>query len=133
MLGHVRFVTWLLTTAAAVAVATWLINGIYFTGPTSGSEEIRHKLVPLLLVSLILGFVSSFVRPVVTFFSIPLVIFTLGLFLLVINALMLMLTAWIADGVGVGFHVDGFWNALWGSIVITLVNWGTASLVKEKN
>ena len=133
MLGHVRFVTWLLTTAAAVAVATWLIDGIYFTGPTSGSEEIRHKLVPLLLVSLILGFVSSFVRPVVTFFSIPLVIFTLGLFLLVINALMLMLTAWIADGVGIGFHVDGFWNALWGSIVITLVNWGTASLVKEKN
>ena len=133
MLGHVRFVTWLLTTAAAVAVATWLINGIYFTGPTSGSEEIRHKLLPLLLVSLILGFVSSFVRPVVTFFSIPLVIFTLGLFLLVINALMLMLTAWIADGVGIGFHVDGFWNALWGSIVITLVNWGTASLVKEKN
>lgn len=133
MLGHVRFVTWLLTTAAAVAVATWLINGIYFTGPTSGSEEIRHKLVPLLLVSLILGFVSSFVRPVVTFFSIPLVIFTLGLFLLVINALMLMLTAWIADGVGIGFHVDGFWNALWGSIVITLVNWGTASLVKDKN
>ena len=133
MLGHVRFVTWLLTTAAAVAVATWLIDGIYFTGPTSGSEEIRHKLLPLLLVSLILGFVSSFVRPVVTFFSIPLVIFTLGLFLLVINALMLMLTAWIADGVGIGFHVDGFWNALWGSIVITLVNWGTASLVKEKN
>ena len=133
MLGHVRFVTWLLTTAAAVAVATWLINGIYFTGPTSGQDEIRHKLLPLLLVSLILGFVSSFVRPVVTFFSIPLVIFTLGLFLLVINALMLMLTAWIADGVGVGFHVDGFWNALWGSIVITLVNWGTASLVKDKS
>ena len=70
---------------------------------------------------------------VVTFFSIPLVIFTLGLFLLVINALMLMLTAWIADGVGIGFHVDGFWNALWGSIVITLVNWGTASLVKDKS
>ena len=131
MLGHVRFVTWLLTTAAAVAVATWLIDGIYFTGPTSGSEEIRHKLVPLLLVSLILGFVSSFVRPVVTFFSIPFIIFTLGLFLLVINALMLMLTAWIAGGVGIGFHVDGFWNALWGSIVITLVNWGTASLVKD--
>lgn len=133
MLGDVRFVTWLLTTAAAVAVATWLIDGIYFTGPTSGQDEIRHKLLPLLLVSLILGFVSSFVRPVVTFFSIPLVIFTLGLFLLVINALMLMLTAWIADGVGIGFHVDGFWNALWGSIVITLVNWGTASLVKDKN
>jgi putative membrane protein len=133
MLGDVRFVTWLLTTAAAVAVATWLIDGIYFTGPTAGQEEIRHKLLPLLLVALILGFVSSFVRPVVTFFSIPFIVFTLGLFLLVINALMLMLTAWIAGGVGIGFHVEGFWTALWGSIVITLVNWGTASLVKDRD
>jgi putative membrane protein len=128
---HVRFVTWLLTTAAAVAVATWLFDGIYFTGPTAGSEEIQHKIVPLLLVSLILGAISSFVKPVVTFFSIPFIIFTLGLFLLVINALMLMLTAWIAGGVGIGFHVQGFWNALWGSIVITIVNWATASLLKD--
>ena len=126
-----RFVTWLLTTAAGVAVATWLFNGIYFTGPTSGSEELEHKIVPLLLVSLILGIVSSFVRPVVTFFSIPLVVLTLGLFLLVINALMLMLTAWIAGALGLDFHVDGFWNALGGSIVITIVNWATASLVKD--
>jgi putative membrane protein len=49
----------------------------------------------------------------------------------VINALMLMLTAWIADKVGIGFHVDGFWNALGGSIVITLVNWGTAAILKK--
>jgi putative membrane protein len=127
----VRFVTWLLTTAAGVAVATWLLDGIYFTGPHSGWEEFKHKILPLLLVALILGFVSSFVRPVVTFFSIPFIVFTLGLFLLVINALMLMLTAWIAGEVGIGFHVDGFWNALFGSIVITLVNWGTASIVKD--
>lgn len=126
-----RFVTWLLTTAVGVAVATWLFNDIYFTGPTSGQAEFTHKLVPLLLVALILGFVSSFVRPVVTFFSIPFIIVTLGLFLLVINALMLMLTAWIADQVGIGFHVDGFWNALGGSIVITLVNWGTAAILKD--
>jgi putative membrane protein len=129
----VRFVTWLLTTAAGVAVATWLFDGIYFTGPSSGQEEFQHKVLPLLLVALILGLVSNFVRPVVTFFSIPFIILTLGLFLLVINALMLMLTAWIAGGVGIGFHVDGFWNALGGSIVITLVNWGTAALVKDKD
>ena len=126
-----RFVTWLLTTAAGVAVATWLFDGIYFTGPHSGSEEFRHKLLPLLLVALILGLVSNVVRPVVTFFSIPFIILTLGLFLLVINALMLMLTAWIAGGVGIGFHVDGFWNALGGSIVITIVNWATASILKD--
>ena len=126
-----RFVTWLLTTALAVAVATWLFDGIYFTGPSSGQEEVKHKVLQLLLVALILGFVSSFVRPVVTFFSIPFIIFTLGLFLLVINALMLMLTAWIAGGIGLDFHVDGFWYALGGSIVITIVNWATASLVKD--
>ena len=126
-----RFLTWLLSTAAGVAVATWLVDGIFFTGPSTGSEEFRHKLLPLLLVALILGVVSNFVRPVVTFFSIPFIILTLGLFLLVINALMLMLTAWIAGGVGIGFHVQGFWNALWGSIVITIVNWATASLLKD--
>jgi putative membrane protein len=126
-----RFVTWLLTTAAGVAVATWLFDGIYFTGPDSGQEEVKHKLLQLLLVALIMGLVTSLVKPVFTFFSIPIIVVTLGLFFLVINALMLMLTAWIADGVGLDFHVDGFWNALGGSIVITIVNWATASLVKD--
>jgi putative membrane protein len=129
----VRFVTWLLTTAAGVAVATWLFDGIYLTGPSSGQEELDHKILPLLLVALILGLVSNLVRPVVTFFSIPFIIVTLGLFLLVINALMLMLTAWIAGGVGIGFHVDGFFDALAGSIVVTLVNWATAALVKDRD
>jgi len=119
----VRFVTWLLSTAAAVAVATWLIDGIFFTGPSSGWEEVKHKILPLLLVSLILGVISSFVKPVVTFFSIPFIVLTLGLFLLVINALMLMLTAWIAGLLDIGFHVEGFWNALLGSLVISFVNW----------
>ena len=128
-----RFVTWLLTTAAGVAVATWLFGGIYFAGPTSGQQELDHKILPLLLVALILGLVSNLVRPVVTFFSIPFIIVTLGLFLLVINALMLMLTAWIAGGVGIGFHVDGFYVAMGGSIVVTLVNWATAALVKDRD
>ena len=115
--------TWLLSTAAGVALAAWLIDGIFFTGPTSGWDEVQEKIVPLLAVSFILGVISSFVKPVVTFFSIPFIILTLGLFLLVINALMLMLTAWIAGVVGIGFHVEGFWNALLGSLVISFVNW----------
>ena len=118
-----RFVTWLLSTAAGVALATWLIDGIFFTGPTSGWDEVQHKIVPLLAVSFILGAISSFVKPVVTFFSIPFIVLTLGLFLLVINALMLMLTAWIAGLLDIGFHVEGFWNALLGSLVISFVNW----------
>lgn len=117
-----RFVTWLLSTAAAVAVAAWLLDDIWFDGPPTGADEVQDKIVPLLLVSLILGAVTVFVEPVVKLLSLPFIVLTIGLFLLVINAAMLLLTAWIADQVGIGFHVEGFWAALLGSIVITLVN-----------
>ena len=117
-----RFVTWLLTTAAAVAVAAWLLDDIWFDGPNVGMDEFQQKIVPLLLVSLILGAVTVFVEPVVKFLSLPFIVLTNGLFLLVINALMLMLTAWIADQLDIGFHVNGFWAALLGSIIITIVN-----------
>ncbi len=118
-----RFLTWLLTTAIALATAAWLIDGIRFTGPDSGTAEIQEKLLPLILVSLLLGLVSSFVKPVLTILSIPFIIVTLGLFLLVINAAMLMLTGWLADQLDIGFDVTGFWPAVGGAIVITLVTW----------
>ncbi|MCD4533272.1 phage holin family protein [Nocardioides sp. cx-169] len=118
-----RFLTWLLTTAIALATASWVIDGIRFTGPGSGTEELREKLVPLILVSLILGVVTSFVKPVLTFLSIPFIIVTLGLFLLVINAGMLMLTGWLAEKLDIGFEVTGFWPAVGGAIIITLVTW----------
>jgi putative membrane protein len=114
-------------------VATWLFNGIYFTGPHSGSEEFKHKILPLLLVSLIMGFVSSFVRPVVTFFSIPFIVFTLGLFLLVINALMLMLTGWLSKQLTLGFRVDGFWTAVLGGIVIMIATWVLEAVFPDRD
>ena len=111
-----RTVTWLLTNAAAVAVAAWLFDGISFEG-----DRWQDKLLPLFGVALILGLVTVFVEPVVKMLSLPFIILTVGLFLLVINALMLLLTAKIADWFDLGFVVDGFWIALVGSIVITLV------------
>ena len=119
----VRFLSWLVTTALALAVATLLIDGIYFDGPVHGQEEIRHKLVPLLLVALNLGVVTSFVKPILTILSIPFIIVTLGLFLVVINAAMLKLTSWLADKLDIGFHVEGFWPAVGGAVVITVVTW----------
>ena len=116
-----RLVTWLLTNAVALATAAWLIDGISFDGPSSGSNEWQEKAIPLLLVALIMGLVSATVEPVVKLLSIPVILLTLGLFLVVINALMLMLTGWIAEQVGLGFEVTGFWPALFGAIVITLV------------
>ena len=126
-----RFLTWLVTTAVALAVATLLIDGIYFTGPTHGMEEIKHKIVPLLLVSLILGVVTAFVKPLLTFLSIPLIVITLGLFLLLINAGMLKFTSWLAGKLDIGFHVEGFWPAVGGAIVITVVTWIVDSVIGD--
>ena len=127
----IRFLTWLVTTAVAVAAAALLIDGIYFDGPVHGQEEIEHKLVPLLLVSLILGVVTAFVKPLLTFLSIPLIVITLGLFLLLINAGMLKLTSWLAGKLDIGFHVEGFWPAVGGAIVITVVTWIVDSLIGD--
>jgi putative membrane protein len=125
----VRFLTWLVTTAVSLAVATWLFDGIYFTGPHHGTAELQEKLLPLLAVALILGGVSAFVKPVLKLLSIPLILLTLGLFLLVINAGMLMLTAWLAGKLDLGFHVDGFWTAVGGALVITVVGWIVDGLI----
>ena len=95
-MGFMRLVTWLVTNAIALAVAAWLFEGIWFSGPTQGQAEIEEKLLPLLVVALILGVVTAIVKPVLTLLSLPLVILTIGLFLVVINAFMLQLTAWLS-------------------------------------
>lgn len=127
-----RFLIRVLVTAAAVAVAAWLIDGIRFTGPRQGMEEIEEKWLPLLLVALILSLINSFVRPVLTILSIPFIIVTLGLFLLVINAAMLMLTGWLAEQLDIGFRVSSFWPAVGGAIVITVVSWILDGFVESR-
>ena len=124
-----RLLSLVLTNAVALAVAAWLIDGIRFTGPTNGQAELEEKWLPLLLVAVILGLVSSFVKPVLKFLSFPFIILTLGLFLLVINAGMLLLTGWLAEQLDIGFRVDGFWVAVGGAIVITLVTWVVDGLI----
>jgi putative membrane protein len=125
----VRFLAWLITNALALAAAAWLFDGISFDGPSQGSAEIQEKLLPLLGVALILGLVSATVKPVLTFLSLPVVILTLGLFLILINAAMLALTSWLAGQLDLGFHVDGFWAAVGGALVITVVTRVVDSLI----
>ena len=106
-----RFLTWLLTNALALAVAAWLFDGIWFTGrPRAGGDQ--ESCSRCCSWPLILGVVTAFVKPVLKLLSIPFIILTLGLFLLVINALMLLLTGWLAGQLDIGFHVDGFWTAV---------------------
>jgi len=128
-----RFVTWLLTYAAGLAIAAQLLDGIRFDGPTNGQAELQEKILPLLLVALILGLVSTFIEPILKLVSLPFIILTLGFLLLVINALMLMLTARLADAFDLGFHIDGFWNALVGSLIVTIVGWGVRSVMPARD
>jgi putative membrane protein len=114
----VRFLIWVLVNALALAAAAWLLDGIRLTDP-SGTD----RLVTLVLVALIFGVVNAVVRPVLKVLSLPFIILTLGLMIFVINALMLMLTSWVAGEAGLGFHVDGFWTAVGGAIVVTVATW----------
>ena len=119
---------WVIT-AAAVALAAQLIDGIWFTGPRNGQAEIEHKIVPLLVVALISCAITFLVKPVLLFLSFPFILLTLGLFLLVLNALLLRLTAWFADVVDIGFRVDGFWPAVGGAIIISITTWFLDAMV----
>ena len=123
-----KLLIWLVTNTLAVGVAAWLVPDIRFT-ERGGLAEYWPTL---LAVGVILGLVSSFVKPVIKVLSIPFIILTLGLFLWVINALMLELTAWLAKQLDLGFRVgDFFWQALLGALVITLVNWAVAAVVDD--
>jgi putative membrane protein len=99
---------WLITTVA-VMVAAWLLQpGIRYDSPGA-----------LIGAALLLGILNAFVRPVLLILSAPLILLTLGIFILVVNGFML----WIVPGLIAGFHVEGFGNAFLGAIVIGIVSW----------
>lgn len=101
----VVFIRWLITTLA-VWVAVELVPGIDY-----------DRWQTLALASLVLGILNTFVKPLLTLVSIPLIIVTLGLFLVIINAALLMFTAWLVPG----FHVSGWLAAFAGSIIISVI------------
>jgi putative membrane protein len=123
-----KFLLWLAANAAALLVAIWLFDGI-----TLHADTRSDQIIQLLLTGGIFGAVNSLVKPAVKFLSFPFIILSLGLLLFVINALMLMLTSRIADTLGMGFHVNGFWTAVWGSIVISLVGLALERLLPDRD
>jgi putative membrane protein len=102
--------------ALALGVAAWLFGGIRVGGDDPGQQALT-----LIGVGLVFGLVNAIVAPVVKLLSLPFVVLTLGLLLLVINAVMLILTSRIAEALGLTFTVDGFGTALLGSIVVSVV------------
>ncbi|MFC5801231.1 phage holin family protein [Streptomyces formicae] len=113
-----NFLVKTIANAGALAVAIWLIQDITLTGDNTGK-----KALTLVLVALLFGLVNFFVKPVAKLLTLPLFVLTLGLFTLVINALMLLLTSWLADKLGLNFHVEGFWTAVLGGLIISVVSW----------
>ena len=109
----------ILVTAAAMWVAVQIVPGLDFSG----------ELWKLLLVAIIFGLINAFIRPILLIFTLPITIMTLGLFLLVINALLLLLTGAISAELNLGFTVADFWAALLGSIVISLVGLALSMLI----
>jgi putative membrane protein len=107
-----HFLARLLINAAALWVATYVVPGIAYQG----------RWTSLLVVALVFGVLNASVRPLLKVLTFPLLILSLGLFTLVINALMLWLTGWVSDRLSLGFHVAGFWAAFWGGLVVSIVS-----------
>jgi putative membrane protein len=107
-------IRWLVTTVAVMAASS-IIHGIRYDNVAS-----------LIGAALLLGILNAFLRPVVLILSVPLILLTLGLFILVVNALMLYLVPEIVTG----FHVESFGSAFWGAIIISIVSWILSAFFK---
>jgi putative membrane protein len=103
----------LLVTVAGVWLAVQLVDGLDYSGGWLG----------LVVIAAILALVNALARPIVTLLSLPIVLLTLGLFLLVINALMLELTIWISDQFDLGLTSTGFGATFLGALIVTAVSW----------
>ena len=116
-------IRWIVS-SLSLFVAAWLVPGIL-------AEKNSWALFAVMAV--ILGLVNAIVRPLLKLLSCPLVILTLGLFILVINGFTLWLASYIAvNWFQVGFYVHGFWAALWGALVVSIVSMGLNAIIKEE-
>ena len=107
-----------LITAAALFVATAAVPGIELLAGTT-----LAKVTTLVVVALIFGVVNAVLKPIVKTLGCVFYLLTLGLIGLVVNALLLWLTSWVAGKLSEPFHITGFWPAFWGAIIVSVVGW----------
>jgi putative membrane protein len=115
-------------TGFALWVVTHVVHGLSFVG---GDTRLQRVGV-IFVVAVIFGLVNAFIKPVVQILSIPLYILTLGLFHIVVNALMLWITAWITENTTHwGLAIDHFWwTAIWAAVVLSIVGWVLSLVVR---
>ncbi len=123
------FIIRVLINAVGLWVATYVVNQVFPGGITIGSQNF---FVTLLVVAVIFGLVNAVIKPLLAMATCPLYVLTLGLFTFIVNALMLLLTSFIATAVGYIFQVNGFGPALLGAIVISVVSFILSIVVKEE-
>jgi putative membrane protein len=114
-------------TAAALAVATWLVPGIELTSGSTAS-----KVGTLLAVAVIFGVINAILKPIVKTVGCLFYVLTLGLIALMVNGLLLWLASWVADKLSLPFHITGFWAAFWGAIIVSVVGWLLGVLVPDR-
>jgi putative membrane protein len=102
----------------ALWVSTQLVAGIAVTGKTTTED-----VVTLLGVALIFGVINAVLKPIIKVVGCAFYVLTLGLFALIVNAGLMLLTSYIAEQLSLPFHVDGFWAALWGALIVGVVSW----------
>jgi putative membrane protein len=114
------FVIRVLVNGVALWVAAALVQGIHLA---ENHTSTGSQLVTILWVAVIFGLLNALIKPILTILSLPVIILTLGLFTLIVNAAMLELTSWFAGTFSLDFHVDQFfWDAVLGAIIITIVS-----------
>lgn len=113
---------WIIT-ALALFVAALVVPGIKVDG---------GGWVAYAVMAAVLALLNAVVRPILKLLSCPLIILTLGLFVLVINAVVLLLAAYVANSLlGVNFQIDGFWPAFWGSLIVSIVSVVLSAVVRD--
>ncbi|MFW6062688.1 MAG: phage holin family protein [Chloroflexota bacterium] len=113
----------------------WVVNAIALWVAVQivpGLEHVGESGLSLLLIALIFGLVNALVRPIIVLLTCPLIVLTMGLFILIINAVMLSITAWLSNMFGLGLVVEGFWPTFWGALVISIVSSVISLLVKDE-
>jgi len=123
-----RFVIRIVASAIALAVAAAVVPGIELTTASLGS-----KALTLIAVALIFGVVNAVLKPIVKTIGCAFYVLTLGLIALVVNALLLWLTSYLAGKLKLPFHITGFWPAFWGAIIVGVVGWLLSILVRDRD
>lgn len=98
--------------ALSIVAAVKLVEGITFSG----------QWWKMIIIGAIFGLVNSLIKPIITFFTFPFIILTLGIFTLIINTLMLIITSHLSESLNLGLQIKGFWPAFWGAIIVSIVS-----------